>query len=411
MTRCGDTVGVVAGFAERIVHLDMDAFFVEVERLRRPELRSRPVLVGGGGDRGVVASASYEARRRGVRSAMPMAHARRIVPGAAVVPPDHGEYRRVSEEVFAVLGLVSPAVERLGIDEAFIDISGLHRHHRSPGDCADAMRGAIRSAVGLPSSAGVATTKFLAKMASRHAKPDGRFVVAAGTELDFLHPMPVHALWGVGEATRARIEELGVTTIGDLAAFPRETLVRRLGDAVGGAVWDLANGRDDRPVGDPAGERSISVEETYEQDLMRIEDIERELLAHADRLAGRLRRGGWVAGSIHLKVRYPDFTTVTRSHTVAEPVASSAALYEEGLRLLERTDAATRGVRLLGVGADHLVAADGPRQLELDAGPWEAVDEAVEAVRKRFGGDAVGRARLGGRSDSKREVLPSDEDG
>jgi DNA polymerase-4 len=405
--RAGDTVGVVAGFAEHIVHLDMDAFFVEVERLRRPELVGRPVLVGGGGERGVVASASYEARRRGARSAMPMAHARRMVPGAVVVTPDHGEYSRVSAEVFSVLDRFSPVVEPLSIDEAFVDIAGLHRHHDSPAGCADAMRSAIRREVGLPSSAGIATTKFLAKMASREAKPDGLFVVAAGAELDFLHPQPVRALWGVGAATHARIEELGLETIGDLAAFPRDTLVRRLGEAIGGALWDLAHGRDDRAVGDSTGTRSISVEQTYERDLDRSEDIERELLAHADRLAGRLRRSGLLAGSIHLKVRYPDFTTVTRSHTFAEPVASSAVLYEEALRLLARTEAGVRGVRLLGLGGDHLVDADAPRQLGLDSGPWEAVDETVEAIRERFGSGAVGRARLGGGTDSGRKQPPS----
>lgn len=381
-------------FLERIVHLDMDAFFVEVERRRRPGLRDRPVLVGGLGNRSVVASASYEARARGVRSGMPMAHARRLIPGAQVVPPDHDAYRDVSTQVFEILEHFTPRTEPVSVDEAFLDIGGLRLHHATPLDAAGAMRAAVREATGLPSSAGIATTKLVAKMASRDAKPDGMRLVSAGTELDYLHPQHVRALWGVGEATHARLEELGITTIGDLAAFPQPTLVRRLGESLGEHLWQLANGVDARPVQADGAARSISVEETFETDLTERAPMERVLLAQADRLATRLRRAGVVAHTVALKARYPDFSTVTRSHTFQRPLLTSEELFEAARMLLDRTDAAVRGVRLLGIGGDGLAASDAPRQLDLDPGPWEDIDRAVDRIRRRFGSESVGRAAL-----------------
>jgi len=384
----------VDAFREHIAHVDMDAFFVEVERLRRPELRGKAVLVGGAGPRGVVASASYEARRRGASSAMPMVQARRLCPHAVVVPPDHTAYGEMSERVFEVIERFTPFVEAVSVDEAFLDIGGLRLHHSGPVAVAEALRAAIRSELGLPSSVGLATTKLVAKMASRDAKPDGVHLVAAGEELDYLHPKAVRALWGVGEATHARLEELGVVTIGDLAGFPRATLVSRLGEALGGHLWDLAMGRDDRPVIGGSDSRSISVEATYDVDLVDPERIRKELLAHADRLASRLRRSGFVASTVQLKVRYEDFTTVTRSHTFSEPVSTARALYHAALGLLDRTAAGTRPVRLLGIGADGLVAAGDPRQLELAPRSWDDLEEVVEEVRGRFGRDAVARARL-----------------
>ncbi len=381
-------------FREHVAHVDMDAFFVEVERLRRPELRGKAVLVGGAGPRGVVASASYEARQRGARSAMPMIQARRLCPHAIVVPPDHGAYSDMSGRVFEVIERFTPHIEAISVDEAFLDIAGLRLHHDGPVAVAEAIRAAIRAELGLPASVGLATTKLVAKMASRDAKPDGVRLVPAGGELEYLHPKGVRALWGVGEATHARLEELGVVTIGDLAGYPRATLVARLGEALGGHLWDLAMGHDDRPVGEGAASRSISVEETYDVDLVDRDRLRRELLAHADRLASRLRRAGFVASTVQLKVRYDDFTTVTRSHTFPEPVSTGRDLYHAALTLLERTAAGTRPVRLLGLGADGLVGAADPRQLGLAARSWEDLEDAVEEVRGRFGRDAVARARL-----------------
>jgi len=382
------------GFDESIVHLDMDAFFVEVERRQNPELAGRPVLVGGLGNRSVVASASYEARRQGVSSGMPMGHARRLAPAAVVVPPDHTAYRVASDQVFEVLSQFTPNIEPVSVDEAFLEVSGLKRHYDSAVACVDAMRRAVREATGLPASAGVATSKLIAKMASRDAKPDGICLVPSGGEVDYLAPQPVRSLWGVGEATHARLEELGLRTIGDIAEYPRSSLIRRLGESLGATLWDLANAIDPRTVGAEQGGRSISVEETFAVDLVRVADMDKTLLGQADRLAERLRRAGVVAYTLSLKVRYPDFTTVTRSHTSDGAVSTSAEMFETARSLLSRTAASDRGVRLLGISADGLEDDDAPRQLDLDPGPWEEIDQAVDDIRQRFGSDAVGRAAL-----------------
>lgn len=372
----------------------MDAFFVEVERRRRPELVGKAVLVGGAGPRGVVASASYEARSRGARSAMPMAHARRLCPHAVVVPPSHNAYSAASREVFAVVGEMVPSIEKLSVDEAFLEIGGLGLLHGSPEAFATALRARIKEETGLPSSVGIATSKLVAKLASNDAKPDGIHIVRAGTELAYLHPKPVQELWGVGEATRARLEEIGVETIGDIAAFPRQTLVGRLGETIGGHLWDLAHARDDRPVGAGEGAKSISVEVTYPQDIVDADEVERELLRHADRLAYRLRRAGYAATTIQVKVRYADFTTVVRSHAHQVPVATVPEIFGTARDLLARTEAATRPIRLLGVGADGLVDASDPRQLGLAPRSREDLEAAVGDVRDRFGRHAVQPARL-----------------
>ncbi len=381
-------------FAEPIAHVDMDAFFVEVERLRRPELVGRPVVVGGTGPRGVVASASYEARRRGVSSAMPMVHATRLCPGAVVVPPDHTEYRRASREVFAVLESFTPHVEPLSVDEAFLDISGLRLHYDDPASVGEAIRSEIANTTGLPSSVGIATSKFIAKLASREAKPAGLKVVPSGTETAFLHPMPVRALWGVGEATYARLEELGIVTVEDLAAFPRDALERRLGSSLGVHLADLANAHDPRSVTGAGSAQSISVEATYDTDLTDPDEVDRALLRHADRLARRLRTAGYAARTIQLKLRRSDFSTVTRRQTLAAPIDNAHALLDVARELLTRAGGTQAPIRLLGLGGDGLVPSGDPRQLDLVEDRWDDVEQAVDDVRTRFGGDAVERARL-----------------
>ena len=300
-------------FAERFLHVDMDAFFVEVERLRSADLRGRAVIVGGLGPRGVVASASYEARNRGVRSAMPMIEARRRCPHARFVTPDHRRYRAVSDEVFAVLRSFTPEVEALSIDEAFLDIAGLRLHYQEPAAVGTAIRQRIREEIGIPSSVGIASSKFVAKTASGKAKPDGIRVIAAGAELAFLHPLPISDLWGVGAVTQAALASLGIATIGDLATTPSVTLQRHLGQTVGAQLAALARAEDDRPVVTDSSARSISVEETYPDDLTTSEAIERELLRLCDRLAARLHRSGLGGRTVTLKVRFEDFTTVSRS--------------------------------------------------------------------------------------------------
>jgi DNA polymerase-4 len=391
----------VARFHEHIAHADMDAFFVEVERLRRPDLRRVPVVVGGLGARGVVSSASYEARTCGVTSGMPIIQARRLCPQGRFLAPDHHAYREASEGVFAVFDSFSPVVEPLSVDEAFIDIAGLRLAFSSPESVAQGIKAAVRHQTGLPCSVGVASSKLIAKLASRAAKPDGLRLVPAGSERSFLLPMPVRALWGVGEATYARLEELGVRTVGELADYPRATLEGRLGGTLGGYLWDLANAIDDRPV-EPGGPvKSLSVEETFEEDISGVSVIGAELLRQADRLGSRLRREGMLAGSVHLKVRFPDFSTITRSVTLRGPVDTSHDLYETGILLLERAAIGGRSVRLLGLGAGSLVQASRPRQLGLEHRPWGDVESAVDRIRERFGTSAVGRARLASKAESK----------
>lgn len=396
------TLTTMDGFAERIAHVDMDAFFVEVERLRRPELVGRPVLIGGTGPRSVVAAASYEARQRGARSAMPMAHATRLCPAAVVVSPDHTEYRHWSRQVFEVLETFTPRCEPVSVDEAFLDIGGLRRHFLSPDEVGEGMRTALRETIGLPASVGIASTKLVAKMASRAAKPDGLFIVRAGDELSFLHPQPVRDLWGVGEATHARLEELGIKTIGDLAAFPRATLQRRLG-SVGAGLWDLANGIDDREVDTDIVTKSISVEETYTVDLTEDSERDRALVAHADNLARAMRKAAMVASTVTVKIRFGDFTTLTRSRTMDRPVGSSADILEISRDLVASAGIDGRGVRLLGIAATGLSDAAAPRQLGLEDTGWELVDEAVDQARERFGKSAVTRGSLTGTEGDARE--------
>ncbi len=381
-------------FTEPILHVDMDAFFVEVERLRRPELRGRPVVVGGTGARAVVAAASYEARDFGVGSAMPMAEARRRCPAAIVVPPDRRAYGETSRQVFAILRAFTPEVEGLSVDEAFLDIGGLRLHYPTPAAVGDSIRRRIRHELGLPASVGGGANKFIAKLASEDAKPDGLLIVVAGTELDFLHPLPVRRLWGVGEATFAALEGLDVATVEDLAAVAPATLEHRLGRSLGRHLWDLAHGRDDRPVVTGGEVKSVSVEQTYETDLTDERELEAALLRHCDRLSGRLNAAGLAGRTVTLKLRFGDFTTVTRSVTVLDAVDHTPDLWDLARRLMARVPRGGRSVRLLGLGASTLVPRRAPRQLSLEHPQRDAVAEAAEQVRARFGAGAVMPARL-----------------
>ncbi len=381
-------------FQERFLHVDMDAFFVEVERLRDPSLVGVPVIVGGLGRRGVVAAASYEARALGVHSAMPIGEARRLCPHGRFLPPDHGRYGEVSGEAFAVFRSFTPLVEGLSVDEAFLDISGLRLHYARPRAVGEALRMQIRRELGLPASVGIAAVKFISKLASDAAKPDGLLQVDAGRELEFLHPMPVRRLWGVGEATHATLESLGVATIGELASLPEGILVKRLGSGLAKHLSRLAAGEDPREVAPGGGAKSISVEQTYDSDLKPGDEVERSLLRLCSRLAVRLHRAGMAGHTLTLKVRYGDFETITRSETVSDPIAAGSELWDEARMLLARAQISERGIRLLGVGVSGLVDAAAPRQLTLDSGPRSLAAETVEKVRERFGEDSVLPASL-----------------
>jgi len=292
-----------------------------------------------------------------------------------------------------VIETFTPLVEQLSVDEAFLDISGLRLHYDSVEDVGSSLRSAIKEATGLPASVGIATSKLIAKLASEEAKPDGMFIVRAGTETAFLHPKDVGELWHVGQATRARLEELGIVTIGDLASFPLDTLRRRLGPTMGAMLSDLAAAHDPRPVVSGGGAKSISVEQTYETDIDDPAVLERELLKHADLLSRRLRSAGMAGTTVTLKVRLADFDTLTRSET-GSATSSAHDLFEAGKRLLERSGVGDRPIRLLGVGMTGLEPIDAPKQLDIGGPGWSEVDDAVAKVRDRFGDGSVGPARL-----------------
>ena len=403
--------------AERtILHLDMDAFFASVELLRRPELRGRPVVVGGSGPRGVVAAASYEARSYGVHSAMPSTRARRLCPDAVFLPGDHAHYAAVSSRVMAILRDVTPLVEPLSLDEAFLDVTGARRLHGDGPTIAAALRARILDEEGLTCSVGVAPVKFLAKLATGAAKPTasrngpvfgpGVAVVEPGRELEFLHPLPVAALWGVGPATRARLDRYAVATVGDLAALPLATLESALGRAQGRHLHDLSHGRDPRLVEPDQPLKSISHEETFPADRRDPDALRADVVRMADAVAARLRAAGRVARTVTVKVRFGDFRTITRSTTPAAPVATGPAVARAAKDLLAAVDVG-EGVRLLGVGVGNLVAPGshgGGEQLSLldvdgpdpvgDDDAWERATDAIDRARERFGADAVVPASL-----------------
>lgn len=381
-------------FSEPILHVDMDSFFVEVERLRDPTLLGRPVVVGGPGNRGVVASASYEARNFGIRSAMPMVAARKRCPGLVVIPSNHALYQETSIQVFEVFRSVTPMVEGLSLDEAFLDVNGLHRHFSGPVEIGHEIRQRIRTGLGLPASVGIAASKFVAKLASEAAKPDGLRHIPKDETIGFLHALPVRALWGVGEATHASLEAMGVETVGDLARLPRATLEKRLGVSNGTNLAALAHGEDPRPVVPDHEAKSISVSETYERDLTLSDEIDTELIRLCDRLAFRVRRAGLAGRTIGITVRYSDFVTITRHHTFPYPTDTPRQLWQaiQGLKENVRWD---RPIRLLGVSVATFVDPDGPRQLSVEREPkWDDLADAVDAVKDRFGTDAVRPARL-----------------
>ena len=381
-------------FSEPILHVDMDSFFVEVERLRDPGLIGRPVVVGGPGNRGVVASASYEARKFGIRSAMPMVAARKQCPGLVVVPTDHSLYQETSIEVFELFRSITPLVEGLSLDEAFLDVSGLHRHFSGPDDIGHEIRRRIRSELGLPASVGIAATKFVAKLASEAAKPDGLRRIPREESVAFLHALPVRALWGVGEATHATLEAMGVETVGDLARLPRATLERRLGVTNGSSLAALAQGEDPRPVVPDHDAKSISVSETYERDMTLSDDIDTELIRLCERLAFRVRRAGLAGRTIGLTVRYADFVTITRHHTSSHPTDTPRQLWQ-AVKSLKDNVTWDRPIRLLGVSVATFVDPGEPRQMSVESEPkWDDLANAVDAVRDRFGADAVRPARL-----------------
>lgn len=380
-----------------ILHVDMDAFFASVELRHRPELRGLPMVVGGEGGRGVVLAATYEARTFGVHSAMPMSRARRLCPELVVVPPDHRAYVEVSASVMQLFASITPLVEPLSLDEAFLDVSGAVRRLGSPAAIGELLRARVHDEQGITCSVGVASSKFVAKLASTQAKPDGLLVVPREEVIAFLHPMPVGALWGVGEKTEEQLRRLGLQTVSDLAHIPEATLQRALGAALGTHLAALAWGRDPRSVSAHETEKSISNEQTFTRDVDDPEVIRRELLRLSEQVARRLRTAGFVGRTVAIKVRFADFTTITRSRTLPEPTDVGRDLYATATRLYDALGLQRARLRLVGVRVEGLLDADeAPQQLLLDAPEhgWREAERAADAATARFGRGAVIPARL-----------------
>jgi DNA polymerase-4 len=377
-----------------ILHVDLDAFFASVEQRDRPELRGRPVIVGGGGphQRGVVSAASYEARRFGVHSAMSMREAGRRCPDGVFLPVDGRRYQAASRDVMAVLRRFSPLVEPISIDEAFLDVTASADLFGDGPTIARRIKDDVKSDVGLTVSVGVASTKLVAKIASDLRKPDGLVVVPPGDEVAFLAPLPIGRLWGVGERTAAALADFGVKTIGDLAALPPDVVLRRFGKH-GASLIDRAHGMDADPVhdGDPA--KSVGHEHTFDADTTDRELIERTLLAMSDGVAARLRSAGVRAGTIAVKIRDSSFRTITRQRTLAEPTDMTEPIYQIALELA-RPEVRGIRVRLLGVTASNLGDREQLLMFSSDDPKRRHATEAADAVRRRFGEDAMTRARL-----------------
>jgi DNA polymerase-4 len=384
----------------------MDAFYASVELIDAPELRGLPVIVGGGGSRGVVLSATYEARRFGVHSAMPMSRARRLCPQGVVVEPQHRRYAEVSAGVMEIFRSVTPAVEPLSLDEAFLDVSGALRRLGSPAAIGHLIRDRVADEQRITCSVGVAATKFVAKLASGRAKPDGLLVVPREETIAFLHPLPVGALWGVGERTEESLHRLGLRSVADLAHTPVDTLRRALGEAAGTHLHELSWGRDPRPVEPEQVEKSIGAEETFARDVDDATIVLRELLRLSERVAARLRAAGLVGRTVVLKVRFADFTTITRSRTVTEATDVGRDLYGTARELYRALGLDRARVRLVGVRVEGLVdARTSHRQPALDerAQGWREAEQAVDRAGARFGAGAVRPAALVPEPDSGTE--------
>jgi DNA polymerase-4 len=379
-----------------IIHLDLDAFYASVEQLRRPELRGLPVIVGGAPsadgspqlNRGVVSAASYEARAFGVHSAMPLRTALRLCPQAVIVPVDFRAYREASKSVFDIARDYTPLIEPLSLDEAFLDVTGSERRFGSGRGIAAQIRDRVLARSGLHASFGVATCKTIAKIASDLRKPRGFVVVEPGDEASFLAPLPLRRLPGLGPATERALSGLGVSTLGQLCALPLDTVQRRVGRAAGTSIWERAQGIDNAPVTLPGAPRSVSREETFARDVAERSALHLRIAELASDVGARLRTGGWTARTVTLKLRYTDFTTITRQQTLATATATDTTVRDAAVVLLD-TSWSGDAVRLVGVGVSGL--EDAP-QLDLFAQPAnDRIDRTLDRLRERFGQDSIRR--------------------
>lgn len=374
----------------------MDAFFASVELIDHPELKGRAVIVGGQ-ERGVVLAATYEARASGVHSAMPIMRARALCPHAVILRPRHERYRAVSESVLEILRQLTPALEQVSIDEAFLDVSGARRRIGPPTLIAQNLRSRISDELGVHASVGIAATKFVAKVASSHAKPNGMLLIPEPATVPFLHSLPVGALWGVGERTQEQLASMAIHTVSDLAHTPPAALHRLLGVAAGQRLLDLSWGRDPRPVQPHRQEKSIGHEQTFAVNLSRLDELHAILLDQAHRCAARLRSAELVTSTVSIKVRFGDFTTLTRSRSQSAPTDIAHEIYTSARELLAGVSVPAGGVRLLGVRCEALspaatTAVQGT--LDDDDGARRDAELAMDSIRSRYGNSAVRAASL-----------------
>jgi len=381
-----------SSWTRAIIHLDMDAFYAAVEVLDAPELRGKPVIVGGSKERGVVSSASYEARKFGVHSAQPIATAARLCPQGVFLPVRMWRYQEVSQHIFRIFQGFSPLVEPLSLDEAFLDVTGSTRLFGTPEEIARKIKEQVVEETGLTVSAGVAPSKFVAKIASDMQKPDGLTVVPEGKVKAFLEPLPIEKLWGVGKATRKTLANLGVKTIGDLGLLSSKLLMKKLGKQ-GLHLYLLAKGVDQREVEPEREVKSIGHEDTYPMDISDLGEARKQLLSLANRVAKRLRRYGFVGRTVTLKVKYFDFVQITRSITLGEPTDDSRKIFQTCCDLLGKTEVGKRPVRLLGISLSQLSDSDETKQLalftEADPDKRRRLNRALDTISEKFGDEAI----------------------
>jgi DNA polymerase-4 len=379
-----------------ILHVDMDAFFASVEERDNPALKGKAVVVGTG-IRGVVSAANYEARKFGIHAAMPVGRAKRLAPHAIFVPPNMSRYSEVSSHIMEIFRSVTPLVEPLSLDEAFLDVTGAKRLLGDGREIAKQIRAKVEASEGITCSVGIATTKFIAKLASGRCKPNGMLEIASDRVLEFLHPLPVNAIWGVGPKTNEELLKLGLQTVADIANTPRQTLIRALGEAAGASLYELSWGRDYRDVEPEEADKSISAAETFDTDTEDQDIVLRELLRLTEKATYRMREKDFSARTISIKVRFADFKTITRSKTVPLAISATHEVFEvvKTLFLALKLDRAR--IRLVGVSLDGLEdGIDATEQLVLGEreNGWRQATAAIDKASARFGQGSVRPARL-----------------
>ncbi|MFM2103467.1 MAG: hypothetical protein RL740_554 [Actinomycetota bacterium] len=377
-----------------IIHCDMDAFYASVAELDDPTLRGKPVVVGAG-IRGVVLSANYAARKFGIRAAMPVGRAKRMAPNAIFVSPDHHRYSEISAQVMQIFASFTPLVEPLSLDEAFLDITGAQRLLGTPREIGQAIRKRVHEECGITCSVGIAPNKFIAKLASGHCKPNGLLEIKEDRILTFLHPLPVSDLWGVGPKLSEQLQKLGLKTVSDVANTPLDTLKRALGEATGEHLYELSWGRDFRSVIPEEPDKSISAAETFSYDIDDPEIILREYLRLTEKASARLREKELFAKTISIKVRFADFSTITRSKTLPLPISSTQEIYQVVKDLYKALKLERARLRLVGVSLENL-HENAPEQLMLGQREkgWREAESAVDRASERFGEESVRPARL-----------------